>query len=548
MLKDLKISSRKFIFILSLYFSFILNITFINQVIQNYKISGTLSFFCALFLIVIIPLPIYILFNIFLTKYLIKPLTIFLLITSSATNYMMYKMGIRIDTSMIRNVFETNTREALDLITFSGFLWVFITGIIPSIIVYKTKIYFNSLKFEFIRRSCVITLSLLLLIVYTASFYKVLAPFGRNNSKIQSLYNTANYIYSTIRYVNELQSQNKEFEIIDPNPKPDMFTDNLTDVMIIVVGETARAQNFQLNGYNKETNPLLSKEKNLVYLNDVSSCGTATAISLPCMFSSKHKSNFDVSNAKFEENILDILQKSGWKIIWKDNDDGCKGVCNRVENYNMVDTKHPKYCFGNYCHDEVLLEGLDDILKNIKPKEKTVIVLHTMGSHGPTYYKRYPDKFKKFTPTCDTADIQSCTTEELVNTYDNTILYTDYIVASAINTIKKYKNFESSVLYISDHGESLGENGVYLHGLPYSIAPKEQTSVPFILWFSDNILKYDHLDFDCIKNNKLHTDSISHDFFFHTLLGLSETDSSLYNKDYDILTNCRLKKTNFMKR
>lgn len=521
--------------------------SFIRQVVLNYEIMNAISFFCALFMVVIIPLPVYVILNIILTKHLLKPLSIALLLTSSATNYMMLKMGIRIDSSMIRNVFETNTREALDLITFSGFLWVFITGVIPSIFVYKTRIIFNTVKKEIIQRTALILISVLALLLYTASFYKVLAPFGRNNSKIQNLYNTLNYIYSTAKYFGE-SSKPKTFKIIDEKVKPDMFKDNLTDVMIIVVGETARAQNFSLGGYEKNTNPLLSKEKNLVYLTDVSSCGTATAISLPCLFSSKNKKNFDVANAKYEENLLDLLQKAGWKIIWRENDDGCKNVCNRIESYNMPDTKNPKYCFGNYCHDEVLLDGLDDILKNVKYKQKTAIVLHTMGSHGPTYYKRYPDKFKKFTPTCDTADIQSCSQEELVNTYNNTILYTDYIVATAIEKIKKYPNFEASVVYISDHGESLGENGVYLHGLPYSIAPEEQTSVPFILWFSDNILKYDHLDFDCIKNKVVKKDGVSHDYFFHTLLGLSETDSSLYDKNFDILTNCRKKKTSFMKR
>lgn len=239
--------------------------SFIRQVVLNYEIMNVISFFCALFMVVIMPLPVYVILNIILTKHLLKPLGIALLLTSSATNYMMLKMGIRIDSSMIRNIFETNTREALDLITFSGFLWVFITGVIPSIFVYKTRIIFNTVKKEIIQRTALILISVLALLLYSASFYKVLVPFGRNNSKIQSLYNTLNYIYSTAKYFGE-SSKPKTFKIIDEKVKPDMFKDNLTDVMIIVVGETARAQNFSLGGYEKNTNPLLSKEKILFTL------------------------------------------------------------------------------------------------------------------------------------------------------------------------------------------------------------------------------------------------------------------------------------------
>lgn len=254
-------------------------------------------------------------------------------------------------------------------------------------------------------------------------------------------------------------------------------------MLVLIVGETARAQNFSLYGYEKNTNPLLSENKEIITFKDVSSCGTATAISLPCMFSHLDKKQFNLTDANFTQNLLDIAKLAGYDVIWKDNDDGCKKVCNRVHKIDAkIGNKQP-FCFGNYCHDDILLDGLNEELNNIN--KDTLIVLHTMGSHGPTYYKRYPEQFKKFTPTCDTANLQDCTQEQIINTYNNTIVYTDYIISSVIDILKNQKQLETAMLYVSDHGESLGENNIYLHGLPYAIAPKEQKQVPMILWLSD---------------------------------------------------------------
>lgn len=176
---------------------------------------------------------------------------------------------------------------------------------------------------------------------------------------------------------------------------------------------------------------------------------------------------------------IDVAKTAGYDIIWKDNDDWCKKVCNRIGKIDAKKGNKQPFCFDDYRHDDILLDGFEDRLKNIT--KETLIVLHTMGSHGPTYFKRYPDKFKKFTPACDTANLQDCTQEQIINTYNNTIVYTDYIIASLIETLKKHNELQSGMLYVSDHGESLGENNIYLHGLPYAIAPDFQKKVPMIL-------------------------------------------------------------------
>ena len=534
MLNNLKIKSQKFIFILSLYFGFILNIAFFKTVYLNFQIINVSQFLCVVFLTLIAPLPIFIFFNLILTKYTIKPLSSLLLIISSATNYMMFKMGVHINYDMIRNVFETDVREASELVSLPVAINVIILGIIPTILICKTKIEFGSFKKELLRRIKVVSISLFTLVVFLFLFKSYLIPFGRNNSEIKSQYNTLNYIMNTVRYIRKSLKTPKKFIILDENPSS-MISNNNIHILTLVVGEAARVKNFSIYDYEKETNPLLKNEKNLITIPDVVSCGTATAHSVPCMFSHKGRSDVDADKVKHEENLLDILQKSGWDVVWIDNDSGCKGTCQRVKTYDVVKIGNNKNCFGDYCHDDVLLDYFNDVLKKIT--KNTVIVLHTMGSHGPAYYKRYPKEFEKFKPTCDTVNIQNCTKEELVNTYDNTILYTDYIISKSIDYLKSYKDYETSLMYISDHGESLGENGLYLHGLPFKIAPKEQTHIPFVMWFSESTLKNSNVDFDCLKNNNW--TNISHDNLFHTIIGFTETKTKLYNQNLDMMINCR---------
>ncbi len=534
LLNNLSISSTKFIFFLSLYLSIVLNMAFFRTLFVNFELSDTSHFLCLFFLCFMVPLPIYMLLNVILVKHTIKLLSCLILLISSGTNYIMFTMGVHLNYHMMKNVFETNMREGMELISLPLILCIFIFGVMPSILVCKTKIQFSSLKKEFIKRSCLIGISVVLMGVYMLFFGKFAIPFARNHREIKSQYNTLNYMMNTIKYVAKSIKSPKKFVVLDENPVSNISNKNV-HVFVLVIGETARAKNFSLYGYEKETNPLMKKEKNLLAIPNAMSCGTATALSVPCMFSTKNRSNFDTDDAKYEENLLDIVKKAGWDIIWFENDDGCKNVCDRVEHHNIVKLNKSKDCFGDYCHDKALLPYLDETLKKIT--KNTVIVLHTMGSHGPAYYKRYPQEFEHFKPACKTANLQNCTNEELVNAYDNTILYTDYIISKIIDSLKSYKKYETSMMYVSDHGESLGESGLFLHGMPYKIAPEEQKKVPFIMWFSDNILKSMHINFECLKNKVF--EQASHDNLFHTVLGVTETKSKLYNQTLDLISYCK---------
>ncbi len=542
-----KLNSSSLITILTIYFSTILNLSLWRYIYNNLEITNFRDCCFALSFYFFIAIPLFWLFSLIILPKVGKPLIIFLLLLCSSTNFMMFKYGVHIDKYMIQNVMETNIGEALDLFTLSFLFWIFVTGIIPSILLLFTKIQYKPLRNEIKTRLKNFIISLLIVALFGGTLYKDYASYGRNHRQIKNIINIVNFTSGTISYFRKIRFAQTKFVELDQNPQNIDYkkSDKMHTVVLFIVGETARAANFSLDGYKRKTNPLLEKQ-NIVFFKDVYSCGTSTAVSVPCMFSHMNRDKFDVTDARNTENLLDLAQKSGYQVIWLENDDGCKGVCKRVKHVqNMEKIGNSKYCHEDFCWDEVLLESLNDILSKIK--QNTLIVLHTHGSHGPTYYLRYPDKFKKFLPTCDTADIQDCSLNQIVNTYDNTILYTDYVISSTIDILKKYPRFESSLIYVSDHGESLGEKNIYLHGMPYKIAPIEQKSVPMLIWMNENMKKWDYIDYQCLKKSA-EKDTYSHDNIFHSMLGLLAIKTTVYNKDFDLFKDCRKKTPPFMEK
>lgn len=531
----LSLNSTTFIAIVSAYFAFMLNIKFWQFAFDKIEIDSLSVAFFAVSLPFFIFIPLFWFFSLIVLPHIGKPLTMLLLIFSAASDYALQNLGIVINSDMIRNIMETNTREAADLITLHAVFYVLIIGVMPAVWVYRTNVIFQPFKQELYRRFLYSMLGLLTILAIASVSYKEYASFGRNNKQVRYYINTFNYIYAVGRYYKRANDAKREFVILDNAPTILPNTSNKPRVLILVVGETARAQNFSLYGYEKETNPLLAQNNEIISFKNVTSCGTATAVSLPCMFSHLPRKQFSVTEALYTQNLLDIAQAAGYDIIWKDNDDGCKRVCDRVGKIDAKDGNKQPYCFGDYCHDDILLDGLDTRLKNIT--KDTLIVLHTMGSHGPTYFKRYPDKFKKFTPACDTANLQDCTQEQIINTYNNTIVYTDYIITSVINTLKRHNNLQSGMLYVSDHGESLGENNLYLHGLPFAIAPDFQKKVPMILWLSKNAEKSLNIDKSCLRK-QAETGVFLHDNYFHSVLRLLSIQSTAYDPGLDVFKKC----------
>ena len=531
------IKSQWLIAVLTLYFGFALNLSFWRLIVTNLEIG---NWRMAVFA-VSLPIVNCVLFGWILCLTVIKPITKWLIIPflliSSVTNYLMWNLGVFIDADMIRNVVQTNVHEATDLITLSGCLWFLLSGIIPAVLLAYTRIQYRPFTKELLFRLLYIGVGLAVVAAFAATSYKEYVAFFRNHDQANKIVNTINYTYGIERYFHEEAQKRRVFVWLDrnathPAPSPDKHH----TVLIFIIGEAARAVNFSLQGYERDTNPRLSKE-DIIYFKNMTSCGTATNISVPCMFSNSGRENFNVNDAQFTQNLLDLLAESGYDLLWRENDGSCKDVCDRAPTEDMVTIGNPKYCAGDYCRDDALLDGLKNKLGAIT--KDTVIVLHTMGSHGPSYYQRYPDEFKKFTPTCDTADIQNCPREAIVNTYDNTILYTDYIISSVIDIAKQFPNLGTGIMFVSDHGESLGENNVYLHGLPYAIAPTEQTHVPFLFWMSEAMKQDSRIDYACLGRKA--DQAFSHDNIFHSLLGLLEVKSILYQPDKDIFQSCRAK-------
>ena len=544
-LAALRIKSSTLILIATFYFAFAMNVSFWRYIFTHLEITNVATAWFALSLPFFMAIPLYWIFSLTIVPKVAKPLLCVLLLLCAATNYMMTRYGIYIDKNMIQNVFETNVREATDLMTASYIFWYFVSGILPAVLVCAVKIDYDDAKTEIKARLKKSLIALLIVSVFAGTAFKEYAAFGRNNrTAFRGLINIFNFVSGTRGHLKRLRLANRQLLILDDTAQKDEEYDGMITVLIFILGETARAANFSLNGYERDTNPLLAKQ-DIVYFKETTSCGTATALSVPCMFSYMTRSNFDSTDAQYTQNLIDLLQTGGYDVVWVDNDDGCKNVCDRVEKTEYtVKTNNPKYCNGQYCLDGVLLESLETALKNVK--KDTVIVLHMMGSHGPTYFRRYPDEFKKFTPTCDTADIQNCTTQQIVNTYDNTILYTDYVVSSAIDILKKFPHFEGGLIYVSDHGESLGENNIYLHGMPYTIAPKEQIEVPMVLFMNENMKRFDFVDYDCMKK-VAQTTMHSHDNLFHSILGLLEINTKEYDQNLDLFRACRTKKLRFEK-
>ncbi len=526
---------NKVILIIGCYFVLIFNMTFL---LKSYESVFSLDNYNVIFLLSI---PILLLnlmvifFSLFSTKYLLKPALIFFTLLSSFISYATLHYGIVFDYGMIENSIETNSTEALSYVNFNAILMFFLFSVFPLLYTFKVNINYQSFNHEIIQRVKMIFLSILSILVIAFFFYENYASVGRNNRELTSYIVPLKTVVNSYKYVrNNYFSEKSEFKVLDNHPTLLTHNQKEKNVIVMVVGETARAENFSLNGYNQPTNQF-TKEYALLSFQHMSSCGTATAVSVPCMFSSLEKEHYNKQEAANQQNLLDIAKQADVDVLWIDNNSGCKGVCKRVATINTNKDKANKLCDGDYCFDEVLLMPLQHKLDNLT-HQTTLIVLHLIGSHGPTYYRRYPTKFAKFLPDCQQSDIQNCSHEQLVNSYDNTIAYTDYVISKMLDDLtilEDNSDIKTSMLYVSDHGESLGENGLYLHGFPYALAPSQQTHIPMLFWEKQHNI----LNSGC--SNYLTDKIVNHDNIFHSLLGLMEVNSKVYKPELDIFSQCK---------
>ena len=311
----------------------------------------------------------------------------------------------------------------------------------------------------------------------------------------------------------------------DPGSRPRL--------LVIVVGETVRAANWGLDGYARQTTPELARI-GVVNFPDMRSCGTATEVSLPCMFSPWGRHDYDEARIRSHQSLLHVLEHAGIATLWRDNQSGCKGVCEGLATESLADAADPALCADGRCLDEILLAGMAERVRS-HPGDR-VVVLHPLGNHGPSYFERYPPAFRRHTPTCDTADLGRCSRQQIVNSYDNALLYTDHLLARTIDTLGTMHDYDTAMIYLSDHGESLGEKGLYLHGVPWMVAPEQQTRVPMVMWFSAGFAADRRLDLACVRARA--TAPTDQDVLFSSVLGLMQVRTALYERGRDVFAGC----------
>lgn len=497
--------------------------------------------------------------GIFLGRYTTKLIACILLVLTVPAQYFMFSYGVVIDASMVRNALQTDIREVSDLMNLTMLIVVFFAILVPFYWIFVQSFERYSLLQAFKRNIIVVFTALIALVLSVFVIQSDTATLMRSHKTLRYQITPFNAMYSIGRVI---VGERAKLPFKTLAAAQAVGINSSLPVLVLVLGETARSDHFSLNGYrsnskigvNVSTTPYLDTFKNteLVSFTQVTSCGTNTADSVPCMFSHLDRTDFFARQANYE-NILDVLQKTGYKILWLDNNSGCKGVCARVPSEDLTRTQHPKYCHSKGCFDEVLIHDLSDRIKTLAAThtEKTpdstpkgvVIVLHQMGSHGPAYHQRSPESFKQFKPECTSSALQQCDVQHVINAYDNSIVYTDYLLSSAIKQLQSLDDrFATSLIYMSDHGESLGENGNYLHGLPYSFAPKAQTHIPLIVWLSANLAKQRGVDMSCLHQQK--ETPLSHHHLFYSMLGLLNVQTAVYQSQLNWFKSCTVDSVN----
>ena len=477
----------------------------------------------------------------------IKPAITVLLIAAALGAHFMGSYGIVIDTTMMTNVVQTDPREVRDLLNLRLLGNIALLAGLPLFFLWRVPVSTRGFWRQAGRDVIGLVALALVLAALVFALFADLSGTMRNHRTMRYLINPLNSLYALVDI--GLQSRTK------PSGPPlaigadahilPRTAGTKPPLTVLVIGETARADHFALNGYGRPTNLQLAA-LDVTSFRNVMSCGTNTAASLPCMFSALGKSRYE-SRDRDHENLLDLVQRAGMAVLWVDNQAGCKGLCERVPNAYAHDpiagvaALPAALCDGENCLDEALLHGIDARIKALPAAARdrgVLLVLHQMGSHGPAYFKRSPPDRKPFQPECTTNVLQQCERTALIDAYDNSIAYTDLVLAQTIAWLQQQApSYDTSMLYVSDHGESLGENNLYLHGLPYAVAPIEQKHVPMVLWLGSRVPAQAAAQRACLVGQR--DAALTHDNLFHSTLGLLGIRGAEYKQNLDAFAICR---------
>lgn len=474
------------------------------------------------------------------TRRSVKPLLALLTLVGALAMHYMQAFGVVIDPSMVRNALHTDLAETRELLGWSlvrdlGLYFALPVALLASVRV-KARPWRQALK----ARALLLAGAAAGLALALLWQYQPLAALTRNHKALRYQVTPANALWSLGRVLaaDARGAARPRQPIGEDASLPATARRERPRLIVLVVGETARAANWGLSGYARQTTPQLTRLP-VINFADVTACGTSTEVSLPCMFAPVGRRDYDEARIRGSESLLHVAARAGVAVHWRDNQSGCKGVCSGLPNDRVDAAGAPGLCQDGRCWDEGLLRGLDDHLRSLAGGHATQLrVLHMLGNHGPSYFRRYPPAFERYTPACHDDDLSRCPSEAIVNAYDNALLYTDHVLASLIGTLQaRADRVDSAVLFVSDHGESLGERNLFLHGVPYAIAPREQTRVPMLAWFSEGFARDAGLDTGCLRERA--REPAQHDHLFHTLLGLLDVRTTLYEPGLDLTHGCR---------
>lgn len=452
--------------------------------------------------------------------------------------------GLAVDAGMVRSLAHATRGEAGALLGPRLLLYALLLGVLPLFVVGSSRMMPLPLRRHLWHRllfcGAALALTALLAAAFAARFQVLLRSYA------PYLLVPAAALQGTARYVaSDLASwrPNGQATQVAPAEPPQRLPTSPGSrplVVFLVVGETARHASFQLGGYGRPTNPLLSAMPRVHYFSNVTSCGTTTAVSLPCMFSPLGRARFTVAGAHAVPNALEQLAAAGVRVAWRANNAGSAGISARLPTVafrTLQPESEPELCDATACLDEAMLAGLEQALARVDGD--SLFGFHQMGSHGPDYFRRYPAAAQAFSPACRRQELADCSVEEIRNAYDNTIVHTDRFLAAQIALLESRSDrFDGALLYVSDHGESLGEQGVFLHGAPYAAAPPEQKRIPLLLWMSDGYQRRMGIDGHCLARQL--GQPFSHDNLYHTLLGMMATRDRHYRAGMDLLAACRV--------
>ncbi|MET0290515.1 MAG: phosphoethanolamine--lipid A transferase [Pseudoxanthomonas sp.] len=473
------------------------------------------------------------------TRRTLRPLLTIVIPLTALAAWFMQSYGLYVDADMLRNVLHTDRREAGELLT-PGLLMPLVPALLVVVLLWRVDLVARpSWRHAVLLRALFVGACLLAIAAGGALSSRALASLIRGQREVRYLVTPANYLVSLGRVLSDARrgGQTRRLPIgADAHLSPAARqAGRKPRLLVLVVGETVRAQNWGLNGVTRQTTPELAARHDVLNFPDMHACGSSTEVSLPCMFSPYGRADYDEAKIRAHQSLLHVLARVGVHVLWRDNQSGCKGVCDGLAVQSLTSSRDPVLCNALRCQDGILLKGLEDTLDPAHGDQ--VIVLHQLGNHGPNYFERSPKAFARFMPTCMHPDLGACRREEIVNAYDNAVSYTDHVLNAAIGWLQARHDYDTALLYVSDHGESLGEKGLFLHGMPYAIAPEEQLRVPMVMWFSQQWLDHDGLHLDCMRTRA--SQPASHDNLFSTVLGLMQVKTGLYLRERDLLAQCR---------